>query len=208
MLRASSIRTRTESHIPHLSLPFSHNRSLLFSAIPSDLFLPFFHPPGIHFCFYSHLSVTAAWWASHRFFSSVQRESICSFLVPPHLFSLPYSSISPSASPVDSCLSRGNLFHPSIEALSCAVPTYCSSLSVCAVSVSEWTGGGARRQEWANRQLRSQMLLSVPRVSFLFPISPFLSASLHHDLLSLCRHASPPILVSKGRQRGGVWDGE
>lgn len=45
---------RTESHIPHLSLPVSlcvvsgsHKRSLLFSAIPSRLLSPFFHPSGV-----------------------------------------------------------------------------------------------------------------------------------------------------------------
>lgn len=115
-------------------------------------------------------------------------ESICSSLVslpsPPPPFFLSSlvvsSSISPSSSsPVDSCLSRGNLYiHPSELWAPLCLP---SCLSVCAVSGSEWTGGGARRQEWANRQLSSQMLLSVLSVLFLFPLSPFLSASLHHD---------------------------
>lgn len=125
---------RTESHIPHLSLPvsllcclFLSHKSLLFSAIPSRLFSPFFHPSGVHVCSYSHLSCHCC----SVSFTPFPLQSICSSLVSPlfllfsPLSSLVVSSfsISLSSSSVDSCLSRGNLFiHPS-RALSSAVPT-------------------------------------------------------------------------------------
>ena len=94
-------------------------------------------------------------------------------------------------------------FYPSLRALRSAVPTY-SCLSVCAVSGSEWTGGGARRQEWANSQLSSQMLLSVLPVLFLVPLSSSLSASLHHDLPSVspCKPLYPCKQRVGGMERG------
>ena len=129
---------RTESHIPHLSLflfplcvvSFSHKSSLLSSAVPSCLFLPFFHPSDVHVCF---LFPPLCHCCSVSFAPSpfLCVESICSCLVslssPAHLFLLSSpvvsSSSSASSSSVDSCLSRGNLFNPSLRALSSAVPT-------------------------------------------------------------------------------------
>lgn len=79
----SSIRTQNwvthttslSSCFPLCCLCLPQTLVLLFSAIPSRLFSPFFHPSGGRVCFYSHLSVNAARWASHRFLSSMQSPS-------------------------------------------------------------------------------------------------------------------------------------
>lgn len=211
MQRESSIRTQTESHIPHLSLPFSlcvvsfsHKRSLLFSAIPSDPFLPFFHPSGIHVCFYSHLSVTAAWWASHRFSSSVY-ESICSFLF---LLTSFYS-------PVWLCLL---LAHPPLLPWIHAfhVGTFlsihksselrCAYLAVWAFVLWVEVNGQEGEQEDKSEQTGSYDLRCYSQfpLSRSFFLSPPFSLRLSIMTSSLCHHASPCILVSKERERGGV----
>lgn len=124
---------RTESHVPHRSLPialclvsFSHKRSslLLFSAIPSRCFLPFFHPSCLLFYPPPLLSVSLPLGEPH---TASSPEPICSSPASTLSFFffflwLVFSSISPSSPPVDSCLSRGNLsfFLPSPRS---AVPT-------------------------------------------------------------------------------------
>ena len=136
---------RTESHIPHLSLPVSlfcvvsHKRSLLFSpAIPSPLLSPFFHPswrfvfgffsffflfpPLCHRCSVSFTPLPLLCARVHLLLSLVSLSS--SPPPPPPLFLLSpllgcvFSSSSPSSPPADACLSRGNLFYPSLRALS------------------------------------------------------------------------------------------
>lgn len=130
---------RTESHIPHLSLflfplcvvSFSHKRSLLFSAIPSRLFSPFFHPSGVHVCFYSHLSLSLLLGELHTVSSPLCRVHLLLSCLPLLLLFPSFSfsslavssSISPSSSSVDSCLFTWEPFHPSLRALSSAVPT-------------------------------------------------------------------------------------
>lgn len=137
---------RTESHIPHLSPPVSlrvassspTNARSSSPAIPSRLLFPFFHPAGVHVCFYSHLCVTAARRASHCFLSSAWSPSALS--LPP--FPLPLTS---SFAFLSVCVLfyytllfcrrfmpfTWEPYYPSLRALSCCLPR---CLSVCAVS--------------------------------------------------------------------------
>lgn len=215
---------RTESHIPHLSLSLpvfllcclpTSARSLFpsysFTSLPPIL-PSLWHSCLLFFFFNSHLSFTASQWASHRSPSSVQSPSaplLSPFPLQLTSFSLSLSlssssslvvssSISPSSFLVDSCLSRGNPFiHPSQLSAPLCLP---SCLSVCSVCGSERTGGGVRRQEWANRQLSSQMLLSVLPVLLLFCSLAFsLCISSSWPPLHVAMQA-PCLLVSKRRE--------
>lgn len=184
-------------------------------AIPSRRFLPFFHPSGIHVCFFFFLIPTSL----SLLLSELRTVPLPLCRVHLLLSCLPFlsssplslslslssssslvvsSSISPSSFLVDSCLSRGNPFiHPSQLSAPLCLP---SCLSVCSVCGSERTGGGVRRQEWANRQLSSQMLLSVLPVLLLFCSLAFsLCISSSWPPLHVAMQA-PCLLVSKRRE--------
>lgn len=214
LLRRSSIRTqnwvtRTTSFssycplscllLPQVLTPLLCSSSLLLLHVASS------HSSIPHVCFLSPTSplcVTAARWASHRFLSRahllLSRSTLFLFF-PPSGWCFPLSC--PPLLLWIYAFHVGTSLFCHLHAPLCLPSCLCG----CAVSGSRRTGEGARRQEWANRQLSSQMLLSALPALFPFPLSRFFSASLRHDLLSPlpCKPLYPCKQKKKKKEGGG-----